>query len=144
MSVLSDLEKELGLPLFDTSFLNCSSEHIYDGVDFSTPSTSKLLEEQTQDHLLMRMGKPDLVGKPNEKAWLSTNGFDPAKVANKMGIPVTNVSNLFLHILDLHRRTERSDVRNLCEDILKGLYYNTISRTECNNLINKLNRIINV
>lgn len=60
MSVLSDLEKELGLPSFDISFLNCSSEHIYDGVDFSTPSTSKLLEEQTQDHLLMRMGKPDL------------------------------------------------------------------------------------
>ena len=145
MSVLSDLEKQLGLPSFNSSILQCSDEHIYDGVDFSTPSASCKTEERIQkkaEKLVERMGKPDLVGVPAPKPWLSTNNFDPAIIAGRMGIPTTNISSLYLHVLDLYKRTEQKDVKDLCEDILKHLYYNEGSRDEINGLINKLNRVV--
>lgn len=146
MSVLSDLEKELGLPSFDTTVLYCSDEHIYDGVDYSTPSTSSKKEEQVQRKAtksVERMGKPDLVAVPAPKPWLSTNNFNPVIIAERMGIPTTNISSLYLHVLDLYKRSERNDIKNLCEDILKHLYCNEGSREEINNLINNLNRLVN-
>lgn len=145
MSVLSDLEKQLGLSTFDMSILQCSIEHIYDGVDYSTPSASYKKEDKVQrkaDKLVERMGKPDLVAVPAPKPWLSTNNFDPAIIAGRMGIPTTNISSLYLHVLDLYKRSEDSNVKNLCEDILQHLYYNEGSREEINNLINKLNRMV--
>lgn len=140
MSVLSKLEKELGLSNSDLSSFRESDLCIYEGVDFSTPSTSSpasdILMEETESIIQ--------ANKPSSKVayWTPDVSFDAQEVANTMGIPSLNITNLYAHVLDLYKNADRNDVKATCYKILVGLYYNNINRQECNDLINKLNRMV--
>jgi hypothetical protein len=140
MSVLSKLEKELGLSNSDLSSFRESDLCIYEGVDFSTPSASSpasdILVEETES--IIQANKP----KDKVAYWTPDVSFGAEEVANRMGIPIVNIANLYTHVLDLYKNTDRNDVKATCYKILVGLYYNNISREECNDLINKLNRMV--
>ena len=123
MSVLSNLEKELGLDSNDLS--------IFEGVDLSA-SLDKSFEVE----------KPVKESNPVITTIDTTCNIDLRETAHKMGIDYISVCNLYQQVHNMLKTTNNPRVIEILNKIINGLKTGNMSRADINNLIVDLNNAV--
>ena len=120
MSVLSNLEKELGLDSNDLS--------IFEEVDLSA-SLDKSFEVE----------KPVKESNPVITTIDNTCNIDLRETAHKMGIDYISVCNLYQQVHNMLKTTNNPRAIEILNKIINGLKTGNMNRADINNLIVDLN-----
>lgn len=137
MSVLSNLEQELGLQTFDISIFE-PIDLLKEDEDFS----SSFQQQNNIGYQAYNCDKQDLKEYVNEAIQIRNSDkvqFDPIKAATSLGVSTEKVTKLFLEVTQVYQNSNKTETRELCEQLLQGLYNGTIDRSACNYLINAIN-----
>ena len=123
MSVLSNLEKELGLDSNDLS--------IFEEVDLSA-SLDKSFEVE----------KPVKESNPVITTIDTTYNIDLRETAHKMGIDYISVCNLYQQVHNMLKTTNNPKAIEILNKIIYGLKTGNMNRADINNLIVDLNNTV--
>lgn len=123
MSVLSNLEKELGLDSNDLS--------IFEEVDLSA-SLDKSFEVE----------KPVKESNPVITTIDTTCSIDLRETAHKMGIDYISVCNLYQQVHNMLKTTNNPKAIEILNKIIYGLKTGNMNRADINNLIVDLNNTV--
>ena len=141
METIQDLEKRLGIePVnFDNTdfeeFLNSSNLTKF---NFNTDISNSHVSS-TDVNEVIKGFKEDISETP---AWLNMDSANLFEMKQKWNIPIENVDELFTHIKSIYQRYEDTRIKNICETILNGMYYNNITKKQVNDLIHELNGLL--
>lgn len=141
MSVLSDLEKQLGIQSVDLSWDNCfQNKYWLDDVDFST--SSPIQKSQTSDLVVGEPYVPDSIHKEEKQIHKQArHAPDVGLVAQRLGTSSAVIANIYTQICDVKNNSTDNYLRRLCTEIIDGIKYNTISKQQCNALISEINSL---
>ena len=140
MSVLSDLEKQLGIQPVDLSWDNCFKNKCWlDGVNLAP---SPIQKSQTSYLVAGEPYVPDSIDKEEKEIHKQARQApNVGLVAQRLGTSAAVIANIYTQVCDIKNNSTDNYLRRLCTEVINGIKYNTISKQQCNALISEINSL---